>query len=411
MRRKRNSAWHERFATAARWWASLRLGLLDSPLPEPQPFTVSPMSEKTFPLTRPHYEPLELSAKDLGVADTRVEVRTHFGGPWNGVTVVTLTRGDFDVEICPTRGMGVLDAVHGYGDFPLGWQSPVYGPVHPSQVDLQRRGGLGWLDGFTELVARCGLESFGPPDADAGLTLHGRIANLPASDVEVFVRDGVVGVRGLVWETTMFGPCLRLLAEITLLPDRPGFAIDDEIMNLGAGAQEFQLLYHINLGPPVLGKGSRLATTATSVRPINAHAASALDGWDRCEKPTPGFAEQVYCLEPLPDADNLVLLHDGETLHGALVSWHSGTLPYLTVWKNTAAEDDGYVTGIEPGTGYPTPQSNERAAGRVPTLAPGETRRFQVHFEALPNAAAVDASLKRIESRNVVTEKVSEPLT
>ena len=51
-------------------------------------------------------------------------------------------------------------------------------------------------------------------------------------------------------------------------------------------------------------------------------------------------------------------------------------LPCFTLWKNTAAEADGYVTGLEPGTNFPNLRSFERTNGRLLTLAPRATRRM-----------------------------------
>jgi hypothetical protein len=44
------------------------------------------------------------------------------------------------------------------GDLTLGWNSPVKEVVHPQFINLQSRGGLGWLEGFNEWMVRCGLE-------------------------------------------------------------------------------------------------------------------------------------------------------------------------------------------------------------------------------------------------------------
>ena len=55
-------------------------------------------------------------------------------------------------------------------------------------------------------------------------------------------------------------------------------------------------------------------------------------------------------------------------------------LPFFTLWKNTAAENDGYVTGLEPGTNFPYNRRIERKAGRVPKLAAGESRHFAIDF-------------------------------
>ena len=44
--------------------------------------------------------------------------------------------------------------------------SPVKEVVHPSHIDLESRGGLGWLEGFNEWMVRCGLEFAGHPGTD-----------------------------------------------------------------------------------------------------------------------------------------------------------------------------------------------------------------------------------------------------
>ena len=66
-------------------------------------------------------------------------------------------------------------------------------------------------------------------------------------------------------------------------------------------------------------------------------------------------------------------------------------LPYVTLWKNLTALDEGYVTGLEPGTGFPYTRRLEREAGRVPKLKPGETRRFAIDVGLHTTAAGVTA--------------------
>ena len=55
--------------------------------------------------------------------------------------------------------MNVLEAVA--GKMRLGWDSPVSEVVNPAFIELNGRGGLGWLKGFNELVTRCGYEWVG----------------------------------------------------------------------------------------------------------------------------------------------------------------------------------------------------------------------------------------------------------
>ncbi len=71
-------------------------------------------------------------------------------------------------------------------------------------------------------------------------------------------------------------------------------------------------------------------------------------------------------------------------------------LPYFTLWKNTAAEADGYVTGLEPGTNFPYNRRLERQAGRVPKLAPGESRRMAIDFGIHSGKDAVQRLIEHI---------------
>ncbi|HKD36950.1 MAG TPA: DUF4432 family protein, partial [Pirellulales bacterium] len=88
---------------------------------------------------------------------------------------------------------------------------------------------------------------------------------------------------------------------------------------------------------------------------------------------------QVYCLEPLADQGRgTVILENAAADRAVTMRWSIDSLPYLTLWKNTAATEDGYVTGLEPGTGFPYNRRIERLAGRVPKLAPNGSREFRI---------------------------------
>lgn len=78
------------------------------------------------------------------------------------------------------------------------------------------------------------------------------------------------------------------------------------------------------------------------------------------------------------------------------MSWSLQELPYLTQWKNSADLNSGYVTGIEPGTGFPYNRRIERHFGRVPKLKPGQTRHFTLAFAILDSAEEVEHSRKQI---------------
>lgn len=370
----------------------------------------------------------QLTHRDLRLAEATtpwsIRQRTLHGGRQEGVELIEVDNGRLRLTLIPTRGLGVLRVE--CGDVRLGWDSPVLELVHPQFVHLPARGGLGWLEGFNEWLARCGLESMGAPGRDefvnaAGqnaamsLTLHGRIANLPASEVEVLIDRAPphrLRVRGRVDECSLFGPQFELWTEISTELGSASFAVDDTVTNRGGTSQEFQLLYHLNYGPPLLEAGARFVAPLASVAPVNDYSARDLKTFDTYPGPTPGYAEQVYCLQPLADprGETLLLLQNAAANRAASLRFAVAQMPFVTLWKNTAAGADGYVTGIEPGTGFPLGRQRERAAGRVPRLAPGESRRFCQTHSVLAGAgevAAARAEIKRIQGSR--TPRVETP--
>jgi hypothetical protein len=290
--------------------------------------------------------------------------------------------------------MGILDVT--MEGIRLGWDSPVKEVVHPSHIDLESRGGLGWLEGFNEWMVRCGLEFAGHPGTDQflnntgdpstlDLTLHGKIQNIPASSYEVLVDPEPphrIRIRGTVYESFFYGPKLKLVTEVSTVPGSDTFRISDLITNEGSSPQEFQLIYHGNYGSSILEEGATVYAPSGTITPMNEIAARSLNSWQTYLGPTKGFTEQVYLLEPLGDGNSsaMALLVNQDADLGTSVRWNVSELPYLTIWKNTASEEDGYVTGIEPATGYPFNRRIERKYGRVPKLAAGESRSFTLDF-------------------------------
>ncbi|MBF4338397.1 DUF4432 family protein, partial [Vibrio anguillarum] len=87
------------------------------------------------------------------------------GGKQEGVELIVINNGELEVTLVPTRGMGIFN-VKKDGKRILGWDSPVKEIVNPAYIDLESRNGLGWLDGFNEMMVRCGYEWTGHPGLD-----------------------------------------------------------------------------------------------------------------------------------------------------------------------------------------------------------------------------------------------------
>lgn len=368
--------------------------------------------------------PFSLSPSDLNLPSEppwKVEKQVLRGGRREGVELVRVDNGRLSFSVCPTRGMGLWS-----GEFDgkrLGWRSPVRdGPVNPAFVDLQARGGLGWLSGFDELMVRCGLESNGAPYTDGAgalVTLHGKVANIPALQVSVSVDERPpheIQVTGHVDEAELFFSQMRMKSIYSTEPGSNRLTVRDEVTNTRNQPGGFELVYHWNFGPPLLEEGARFAAPVKTMCPKDARAAEGLGQWDVYGPPEPGFAEQVYFFELLSDADGrtLALLRNREGDLGVALRSAVGQLPCFTLWKCTRGLEEGYVTGLEPGVNYPNPKPFEESQGRVRMLGPGQSHVAETVFEVLSGkdaVKAVEAEVAEIQkqARPTVLEKPGGP--
>lgn len=356
------------------------------------------------------FQAINISAEAGASSNWSVKSYTLRGGLQEGVQVVEVNNGKLTYAILPTRGMGIWKGQ--CGDISLGWDSPVKDPVNPAFINLQDRGGLGWLKGFNEWFVRCGLNSMGAPgmdtvldysgnEFDVPLTLHGNIANVPARAVSVEVTDEAIIVKGEVDESMMFGPALRLNTEIRTELGTGKMTIIDTVTNLGNNPQEHEMLYHINYGDPLLEKGSRMLAPFKQVAPRDPRSVEGIDTFDEYGAPQIGFVEQAYKYElagKRGSRETMTMLRNATGDKASLLRFSLKDFPCFTLWKNTAGKADGYVTGLEPATNYPNSRRFEREKGRVITLAGGESRTTTLAIETLDTKKAIKAAEAEIKT-------------
>jgi galactose mutarotase-like enzyme len=347
------------------------------------------------------------------LGDFRVLLRRFGAGRSAGVEAIEVHGQRAGFCILPTRGMSIWRAWS--GTVPFQWQSPVTGPTHPSLVPVWDPSGLGWLEGFDELLVRCGLESNGAPEFDAQgrlrFPLHGRIANLPADSLQLTIDDtaGTLEITGTVHESRLFFSNLKLTSTIRLRADADFVEIEDRVTNASDRPLSHQLLYHINVGQPVLGPGAELLAPASEVVPKTPTAEKAVDNYPLYGPPQVGFAEQVYLMRMQANAHqwSRVLLQSPNKDCGLGLAYDTSTLPYFIQWKNTGGLNDGYVTGLEPATNFPNRRSFEEKHGRTVALEPGQSTLYKLQLFFLASAERVSEFAGDVESLNREQARVS----
>ncbi|MCA9135600.1 MAG: aldose 1-epimerase family protein [Planctomycetales bacterium] len=349
----------------------------------------------------------EKSPLSVSFESPRGQVRTQHGrfvgGRADGVEIVRIDTGAAVICVLPSRGMGIWSIESESTHF--GWRSPVQGPVHPALVPIYDPSGLGWLEGFDELLVRCGLESNGAPEHDETgqlkFPLHGRIANLPADGlaIEYDEASGRLELIGDLRESRLFFSNFRLQSRVRVHAGSPTVEILDDVTNEGATPATMQLLYHVNIGSDILEKGARVVMPIQELAPKDKLSASEIDAWDDVDGPQAGYSERVYFAKLRSDETNLttVMLQNADASQALAVTYGTKTLPRFIVWKNTADRADGYVMGLEPATNYPNERSFEASHDRVVELQPEQTVCFRVNLHPLTDPESVAEMAQRIQ--------------
>ena len=159
-----------------------------------------------------------------------------------------------------------------------------------------------------------------------------------------------------------------------------------------------ELLYHCNFGPPFLEKGAKLVAPVCEVAPRDDVATDGAVDYFLCDEPVVGFEEKVYFFDLATDKkeETVVMLKNENDDKAVALRYNKTELPWFTFWKNTAAVEDGYVVGLEPGTDFPNNRSFERECGRVIKIKPSERYKISLEIEAHDNAESVSEIEKEI---------------
>lgn len=294
----------------------------------------------------------------------------------------------------PDRGMDISAAE--WRGIPLVWHSSTGSP-HAAYYEPE---GRGWLRGFYGgLLVTCGLMNVGAASDDSSehFGLHGRASSIPAKQVsyDAFWQgdDFILVARGKVRETRVFGENVLLTRAITSRLGSNTISIDDVIENQGFEPTPLMILYHINVGFPVLDESSELLINSEIV-PRDAEAQKGVKVAKRGATPTAGFKEQVHQHKVKGGDDgwaSAALVNrgfNGEQGIGLCVRYRPDELPYFWQWRMVG--QGTYVMGLEPANCHVMGREEERRQGRLPMLAAGETRTHHLEISVLTSADEIE---------------------
>ncbi len=242
---------------------------------------------------------------------------------------------------------------------------------------------------------------------------HDRFAIVPASRFNYGERwDGercFLWAEGTVRQEIVYGENLLLTRRYEAELGTSTFSIRDVVRNDGFYPTPHQLLYHFNVGYPVLDDGAELLASVTGE--VGGSIFDTERGPDERYRmftgPEQAFFAEAYELPMASGRDGWVsaaVVNRGfKGIDGGLgvaLRYNPTTLPVYLEWRMMG--EGLYAVGMEPSTnGFQTiPELIE--AGYPIMMEPGEERVYELEFSVLAGGAEIDAfaaALPQVEGR------------
>lgn len=273
---------------------------------------------------------------------------------------------------------GDISRVNFSGDN-MGYFSPC-GYVAPQYYDGV---GLGFLKSFTAgFFTTCGLAAVGSPCTDDGeeLPLHGTVSHIPAELLAIEENDEHLKIRLKVTDAVLFQRKLVLDRRYCFSYTENIFTVTDTVMNEGDAESPYSILYHCNMGWPLLSETSVVRIPHSKITARNEHSKAYLDTALQMEEPQACYEERCYYYDVLQKGGYAHAgIYNDIIGKGLVMSYDQTTLPYFTEWKMMGKRD--YVLGLEPGNCTPDGRDILRKNGTLKFLQPEESCTTNISFK------------------------------
>jgi len=263
--------------------------------------------------------------------------------------------------------------------------------------------GIGFLRSFfTGFLTTSGLRNVGPPCEENGevFSMHGRISNTPGEEVcataEWTGDVPVFTISGKMRESRLFGENLVLGRKITCKYGENKITIENTVENLRFRKEALLLLFHFNMGYPLLDEDSILVSPTTILTPRDEEAKKGEAAFNQCQQPTPDYQEKVFYhhLKTDKEGHTSVALINRKLELGVAIRFNKSQLFNFTQWKQMGEGE--YVMGMEPCNCYVGGRVDPRNNETLESIEPGEIRNFDLTIELLNGMEEINTLTKRI---------------
>ena len=316
-----------------------------------------------------------------------IETAVLDNGPGRGSRVAWINTGSgLHYKVLIDRGMDLAEAFfNGKG---LAWISHGGTKVPPASY----QSGFDWLRHWGGgLVTTCGLDHMGSPENDlyGDRGLHGQIGYQQAEIVSVLQPDPAAGsmdfsLTGKMRQSKVFGLRLELLRTVSGTLGQPFIRIHDVVTNRGNTPAPHMMLYHINLGWPLVEAGAEIFWEGEwDSRGGEQDDAIFHEGgtFKVCQPPLEthiGTGESCAFIDPSAGSDGWCRCGINNPQLGMKleIQFRKEQLPWLINWQHWGPGE--YVTGLEPATNPTVGQTPARESGTLRFLESGESLEYDL---------------------------------
>lgn len=304
-------------------------------------------------------------------------------GPSRGARfLVGRTISGLNFKISVDRGFDIADL--DYKGVPLGWRAKAGFPA-PALHAPDSEDGLAYVRAFSGFLITCGWDHYGParsgPAGHFGYglkdrshyPLHGRATYIPATIVAKGVdwdADGgpQIFAEAILRQTAMFGESLEVRRRISFGVTDARIRLTDTVTNVGRKRSPHRVLYHINLGYPLIDDDC--IVDGVPADPTMPSPMPPLD---------PNGIEGFRCVERSACKDTITLTQPN--VLGGLslaITMATDTFTHLVQWWNRYPGMN--VIGIEPASASMPALASAGPFEPDTWIEPGESRTYTIDF-------------------------------
>lgn len=254
---------------------------------------------------------------------------------------------------------------------------------------------------FAGFLTTCGLRNVGPPCEVNGekFGIHGRISHTPAEEISAccsWENDiPVMTISGKIREARLFGENLILHRTITCNAGENKISIRNTVENAGFKVEPVMLLFHFNLGYPLLSSDAKLITPTRQLLPRDTEAEKGKDYYSSFEEPVAGYAEQVFGhkLMSSNNGKTSVALVNNKLALALGIEFNLNQFSEFYQWKQMGSGD--YVLGLEPANCSVLGRAKALETGELDFIEPGESRHFDLEISIDDNSQKINSIIQK----------------